>query len=50
MHTITISDQTDRTGTDPLARYDSAETNEYLSDSNSYNDNDSDSGLDNYNN
>src|SRR5688572_8418548 len=47
MHTPTNFDQTDR-GT--LARYDSAGPGEYLSDSDSYNDNDSDCGSDDYNN
>ena len=42
MHTTSISDQTDRTG--PLARYDGA--NEYLSDSSSYSDSESDCELD----
>ncbi|PKY33686.1 hypothetical protein RhiirB3_452794 [Rhizophagus irregularis] len=47
MYTSTISDQTDRTGT--LARYDGAGPSEYLSDSDTYN-NDSDCGSDDYNN
>ena len=47
MYTSTISDQTDR-GT--LARYDGAGPSEYLSDSDSYNNNDSDYGSDDYNN
>ncbi|RIB03003.1 hypothetical protein C2G38_2226291 [Gigaspora rosea] len=50
MHTSTISDQTDHTEPDPLARYDGADSDEYLSNSDSYNDNDSDCGLDDYNN
>src|SRR5436190_22140770 len=50
MYTSTIFDQTDRTGTGPLARYDSFNPNEYLSDSDSYNNNnDSDCGSDDYN-
>ncbi|CAB4431797.1 unnamed protein product [Rhizophagus irregularis] len=48
MHTSTISNQTDCTRT--LARYDGAGPGEYLSDSNSYNDNDSDCRSDDYNN
>ncbi|POG76088.1 hypothetical protein GLOIN_2v1821835 [Rhizophagus irregularis DAOM 181602=DAOM 197198] len=47
IYTSTISDQTDRTGT--LARYDGAGPSEYLSDSDTYN-NDSDCGSDDYNN
>jgi hypothetical protein len=47
MHTPTISDQTDRSGT--LARYDGAVSDEYLRDSDSYN-NESDCGSDDYNN
>src|SRR4051812_31847027 len=47
MHTLTIFDQTDRTRT--LARYDSASPDEYLSDSDIYND-ESDLGSDDYNN
>ena len=47
MHTPTIFDQTDRTRT--LTRYDSAGFDEYLSDSNSYNNNDSDCESDDYN-
>ncbi|GBB98195.1 hypothetical protein RclHR1_31600002 [Rhizophagus clarus] len=50
MHTSTISDQTDRTGTSPVLRYDSTSLGKYLSDSDSYNDNDSDCGSDDYNN
>ena len=50
MYTSTISDQTDRTGTGPALRYDGAGPGEYLSDSDSYNDNDSDCGSDDYNN
>ena len=46
MYTSTISDQTDW-GT--LARYDDAGSDEYLSDSDSYND-ESDLGSDDYNN
>ena len=48
MHITSISDQTDRTRTGPLARYDSAGLNEYLSDSDSYNDNESDCRSDDY--
>ena len=44
MRTSTISDQTA-----PLVYYNSAGPDEYLSDSNSYNDNDSDCGSDDYN-
>ena len=47
MHTSTISDQTDRTGIAPALRYDSTGPDEYLSDTDSYNDNDSDCGSDN---
>ena len=50
MHITSISDQTDRTGTGPLTRYDSTGPNEYLSDSDSYNDNESDCGSDDNNN
>ncbi|POG53584.1 hypothetical protein GLOIN_2v1792147 [Rhizophagus irregularis DAOM 181602=DAOM 197198] len=50
MHTPTISNQTDRTGTAPALRYDGAGPDEYLSDTDSYNDNDSDCGSDDYNN
>ncbi|CAG8436521.1 6206_t:CDS:2 [Ambispora gerdemannii] len=46
MHTSTIFDQTDRTGT---ARYDGADPDEYLSDSSSCTDNRSDLGSDDYN-
>ncbi|PKY54157.1 hypothetical protein RhiirA4_472806 [Rhizophagus irregularis] len=46
MHTPTNFDQTDHSGT---ARYDGAETDEYLSDSSSCTDNRSDLGLDDYN-
>jgi len=46
MHTSTISNQTDRTGT--LARYNGAGPDEYLSDSSSCTDNRSDLGSDNY--
>ncbi|CAB4445689.1 unnamed protein product [Rhizophagus irregularis] len=49
MHTPTIFDQTDRTGTGPALRYDSAGPDEYLSDSDSYNNNDSDCESDDYN-
>ena len=47
MHTSTIFDQTDRTGT--LACYDGARPDEYLSDSSSCTDNRSDLGSDDYN-
>src|SRR5688500_4620626 len=50
MHTTSISDQTDRAGTGPALRYDVIGPNEYLSDSDSYNDNESDCGSDNNNN
>ena len=46
MHTPTIFDQTDRSGT---ARYDGTGPDEYLSDSSSCTDSRSDLGLDNYN-
>ena len=46
MHTPTISDQTDHSRT---ARYDGAETDEYLSDSSSCTDNRSNLGSDDYN-
>ncbi len=47
MYTLTISDQTDRR---TLARYFSAESDEYLSDSSSYSDNKSDLRSDDCNN
>jgi len=50
MHTPTIFDQTDRSGTAPALRYNGASPDEYLSDTDSYNDNDSDCGSDDYNN
>ena len=50
MHTPTISNQTDCIGTTSALRYDDAGSREYLSDSDSYNDNDSDCGSDDYNN
>jgi len=50
MHTPTNFDQTDRTETAPALRYNSAGPEEYLSDTDSYNDNDSDCGSDDYNN
>ena len=50
MHTPTIFDQTDRSGIAPALRYDGASPDEYLSDTDSYNDNDSDCGSDDYNN
>ncbi|CAG8629023.1 16711_t:CDS:2 [Cetraspora pellucida] len=50
MHISTISDQTDHTKTGPLTRYDGANSDEYLSNSDSYNNNDSDCGSDDYNN
>ena len=50
MHTSTISDQTDHTGTGPLLCYVSVESDEYLSDSSSCTDNGSDLGSDDYNN
>src|ERR1044071_5435104 len=46
MHTPTIFNQTDRSGT---ACYDGADPNKYLSDSDSYNNNDSDCESDDYN-
>ncbi|CAB5103042.1 unnamed protein product [Rhizophagus irregularis] len=49
MHTSTISDQTDRTGTAPALRYDGAGYDECLSDSSSCTDNRSDLGSDDYN-
>jgi len=48
MHTSTISDQTDRSGTGPALRYNSTGPDKYLSDSDSYNDNDSNCGSDDY--
>src|ERR1044071_9888074 len=48
MHTPTNFDQTDRSGA--LARYDGANPGEFLSDSDSYNDNDYDCRSDDYNN
>src|SRR3954469_25756196 len=48
MHAQTVSNQV--CGTGPLARYDGAESDEYLSDSNSYTDNESDLESDDYNN
>ena len=50
MHTPTIFDQSDRTGTARALHYDGACPNEYLSDSNSYSENESDLGSDDYNN
>ncbi|GES79184.1 hypothetical protein GLOIN_2v1777834 [Rhizophagus clarus] len=50
MHTLTNFDQTDHSGTAPALRYDGASPDEYLSDTDSYNDNDSDCGSDDYNN
>src|ERR1051325_6691393 len=50
MHTPTIFNQTDRSGTAPALRYDGTGPDKYLSDSDSYNDNDSDCGSDDYNN
>jgi hypothetical protein len=49
MHTPTIFDQTNRTRTGPALRYNSASPDEYLSDSDSYNNNDSDCKSDDYN-
>ena len=49
MHTPTNFDQTDRSGTAPALRYDSAGPDEYLSDSSSCTDNRSDLGSDDYN-
>src|ERR1043166_7649918 len=49
MHTPTIFDQTDRSGTAPALRYDGAGPDEYLSDSSSCTDNRSDLGSDDYN-
>ena len=48
MHITSISDQTDRTGIGPALRYNGAGPNEYLSDSDSYNDNESDCRSDDY--
>ncbi|RIA79639.1 hypothetical protein C1645_840227 [Glomus cerebriforme] len=50
MHISTISDQTDRTGTAPALCYDGVGPNEYLSNSNSYTSDNSDSESDDYNN
>src|ERR1051325_147227 len=50
MHTPTTFNQTDHTGTIPALRYDDAGPDKYLSDSDSYNDNDSDCRSDDYNN
>src|ERR1044072_4472201 len=50
MHIPTISNQTDRTGIGPALCYNGAGPDEYLSDTDSYNDNDSDCGSDDYNN
>jgi hypothetical protein len=47
MHIPTNFDQTDRSG--PLAYYNNAGPDEYLTDSNSYSDNESDLGSDDYN-
>ncbi|GBC16034.2 hypothetical protein GLOIN_2v1770575 [Rhizophagus irregularis DAOM 181602=DAOM 197198] len=47
MYTSTISDQTDQ---ETLAHYDDASPGEFLSESDSYNDNDSNCGSDDYNN
>ncbi|RGB36493.1 hypothetical protein C1646_666922 [Rhizophagus diaphanus] len=49
MYTSTISDQTDHIGTAPALCYDGISPDEYLSDSDSYND-ESDLGSDDYNN
>ncbi|CAB4389189.1 unnamed protein product [Rhizophagus irregularis] len=49
MHTPTNFDQTDRTRTGPALRYDGAGPDEYVSDSDSYNNNDSDCESDDYN-
>src|SRR5436305_14579067 len=49
MHTPTNFDQTDRSGTAPALRYDSAGPDEYLSNSSSCTDNRSDLGSDDYN-
>ena len=49
MHTPTISNQTDRTGTGPALRYNGTSPDEYLSDSSSCTDNRSDLGSDDYN-
>ena len=48
MHTPTNFDQTNRSGT--LARYNGADPDEYLSDSDNYSDNESDCKSDDYNN
>ncbi|CAB4379314.1 unnamed protein product [Rhizophagus irregularis] len=50
MHTPTVFDQTDHTGTGPLIYYNNAGPDEYLSDSSSCTDNGSDLGSDDYNN
>ena len=49
MHTPTNFNQTDRSRTAPALRYDSADPDEYLSDSSSCTDNRSDLGSDDYN-
>ena len=49
MHIPTIFDQTDRSGTASALCYDGADPNKYLSDSDSYNNNDSDCESDDYN-
>ena len=49
MYTPTIFDQTDHIRTGPALRYDSAGPDEYLSDSDSYNNNDSNCKSDDYN-
>ncbi|GES77220.1 hypothetical protein GLOIN_2v1777834 [Rhizophagus clarus] len=50
MHTPINFDQTDRSRITPALRYDSTSPDEYLSDTDSFNDNDSDCGSDDYNN
>ncbi|RGB22792.1 hypothetical protein C1646_775524 [Rhizophagus diaphanus] len=50
MHILTIFDQTYHIRTAPALCYDSTGPDKYLSDTDSYNDNDSDCGSDDYNN
>ncbi|GES85411.1 hypothetical protein GLOIN_2v1777834 [Rhizophagus clarus] len=50
MYTSTIFNQTDHSGIAPALCYDDASPDEYLSDTDSYNDNDSDCRSDDYNN
>src|SRR3954453_15281163 len=50
MYTLTNFDQTDRSRTDPLVYYNNTSPDKYLSNTDSYNDNDSNCESDDYNN